>query len=206
MIAAVVLAVAGVVVVLVVQNQLQANLDRSLEQRADQIEAGALADPSAALANSNREDRFAQVLDASGGVVAATDNVAGAPALAELPVARQDAATRSDLPLEDDAYRVLVRGFDTAEGMQYVVVGENIDDVRDGVRALIITLAIVFPLAVVALVSAVWWLVGRTLRPVEEIMPISSRLILNQAALKLKRNRVQPMLDAFAAAVSKAVK
>ena len=33
-------------------------------------------------------------------------------------------------------------------------------------------------------------------------MPISSRLIVNQAALKLKRNSVQPMLDAFSAAVA----
>jgi ATP phosphoribosyltransferase len=36
---------------------------------------------------------------------------------------------------------------------------------------------------------------------VEEIMPISARLIINQAALKLKRKTIQPMLDAFSAAI-----
>ena len=36
---------------------------------------------------------------------------------------------------------------------------------------------------------------------IEEIMPISARLIVNQAALKIKRDRVQPLLDAFANAV-----
>ena len=46
---------------------------------------------------------------------------------------------------------------------------------------------------------------GRTLRenglaPVEEIMPISARLIVNQAALKTKRRQLQPLIDAFAAA------
>jgi len=46
---------------------------------------------------------------------------------------------------------------------------------------------------------------GRTLRenglaPVEEIMPISARLIVNQAALKTKRKQLQPLIDAFAAA------
>ena len=39
------------------------------------------------------------------------------------------------------------------------------------------------------------------LRAVEEIMPISSRLIVNQAALKLKRREIQPVLDAFERAV-----
>ena len=46
---------------------------------------------------------------------------------------------------------------------------------------------------------------GRTLRenglaPVEEIMPVSARLIVNQAALKTKRRQLQPLIDAFAAA------
>jgi ATP phosphoribosyltransferase len=46
---------------------------------------------------------------------------------------------------------------------------------------------------------------GRTLREnglaaVEEIMPVSARLIVNQAALKTKRKQLQPLIDAFAAA------
>ena len=32
-------------------------------------------------------------------------------------------------------------------------------------------------------------------------MPISSRLIVNQAALKMKRELLQPVIDAFAGAV-----
>jgi ATP phosphoribosyltransferase len=36
---------------------------------------------------------------------------------------------------------------------------------------------------------------------VEEIMKISSRLVVNQAALKLKREPVRRIIDAFAAAV-----
>src|SRR5436190_1792692 len=46
---------------------------------------------------------------------------------------------------------------------------------------------------------------GRTLRdnglvPVEEILPVSARLIVNQAALKTKRAALQPLIDAFARA------
>ena len=55
--------------------------------------------------------------------------------------------------------------------------------------------------AIVDLVSS-----GRTLREnglvaVEEILDISARLIVNQAALKTKRAVLQPMIDAFARAV-----
>jgi ATP phosphoribosyltransferase len=54
---------------------------------------------------------------------------------------------------------------------------------------------------IVDLVSTGNTLKANQLRAVEEIMPISSRLIINQAALKLKQKTIQPILDAFADAV-----
>jgi len=57
--------------------------------------------------------------------------------------------------------------------------------------------------AIVDLVSSGNTLRANNLQAVEEIMPISARLIVNQAALKLKRQVIQPMLDAFAGAVAK---
>jgi ATP phosphoribosyltransferase len=56
--------------------------------------------------------------------------------------------------------------------------------------------------AIVDLVSSGGTLRANGLVEVEEIMPISSRLIVNQAALKLKRDQIQPLLDAFQKAVS----
>lgn len=55
--------------------------------------------------------------------------------------------------------------------------------------------------AIVDLVSSGNTLKANNLIAVEEIMQISSRLIVNQAALKLKRDAIQPVLDAFSAAV-----
>ncbi len=55
--------------------------------------------------------------------------------------------------------------------------------------------------AIVDLVSSGATLKANDLVAVEEIMPISSRLIVNQAALKLKRELLQPVVDAFAGAV-----
>ena len=59
--------------------------------------------------------------------------------------------------------------------------------------------------AIVDLVSSGNTLKANNLKAVEEIADISSRLVVNQAALKLKRNTIQPILDAFAQAVAKMV-
>lgn len=55
--------------------------------------------------------------------------------------------------------------------------------------------------AIVDLVSTGGTLRANNLEAVEDIMPISSRLIVNQASLKLKPELIQPVLDAFAGAV-----
>ncbi|MBL8496408.1 ATP phosphoribosyltransferase [Nitrosomonas sp. JL21] len=55
--------------------------------------------------------------------------------------------------------------------------------------------------AIVDLVSSGNTLKANRLVAVEEIMPISARLIINQAALKLKRDIIQPVLNAFSEAI-----
>ncbi len=54
--------------------------------------------------------------------------------------------------------------------------------------------------AIVDLVSTGSTLEANNLVAVEEVMPISARLVVNQAALKLKHAALQPLIDAFQAA------
>lgn len=56
--------------------------------------------------------------------------------------------------------------------------------------------------AIVDLVSTGNTLKANNLHAVEEIAPISARLIINQAALKLKREVIRPLIDALEKAVS----
>jgi len=56
--------------------------------------------------------------------------------------------------------------------------------------------------AIVDLVSTGKTLKANQLVAVEEIMPVSARLIVNQAALKTRRAQLQPLIDAFAKAVA----
>jgi ATP phosphoribosyltransferase len=58
--------------------------------------------------------------------------------------------------------------------------------------------------AIVDLVSTGGTLKANQLTEVETIMPISARLVVNQASLKLKREALRGLIDAFAAAVSHA--
>jgi ATP phosphoribosyltransferase len=55
--------------------------------------------------------------------------------------------------------------------------------------------------AIVDLVSSGGTLKANNLVEVEDIMEISSRLVVNQASLKTKRALIQPVIDAFAGAV-----
>jgi ATP phosphoribosyltransferase len=57
--------------------------------------------------------------------------------------------------------------------------------------------------AIVDLVSTGGTLRANNLVAVEEIMPISSRLVVNQASFKLKRGQIQPIIEAFSQAVEK---
>ena len=54
--------------------------------------------------------------------------------------------------------------------------------------------------AIVDLVSTGKTLKANNLKAVEEITPLSARLIVNQAALKVKRSAIQPLVEAFSRA------
>ena len=169
LISAVVLGACAVAVVLVMRAELIDNIDGSLSQRADEIEAAVAADPARPLANRDREDRFAQVLDADGDVLMATDNVAGLPAIVGLPDGSRAFTTHTEPAVDEDPLRVMIRRFDTDGEVQYVVVGESVDDINETVRSLVLALLVTIPIAVAVLGAMVWWLVGRTLEPMSRI-------------------------------------
>ncbi len=166
---AVVLCLATVIVVVLQRRELIANVDDGLEQRADGILAS-LGTPAedTAFVNSNTEDRVAQVVNADGAVVAATANLAGIGPVAD-PVARPRHFTVDGLPIEDDDFRVLSTPVTVDGGPATLHVAESIDDMQDEIRNLVTVLGLTVPAVSVLAAVLVWWLVGRTLRPVEAI-------------------------------------
>lgn len=167
----VVLAVSAFAVLTVQRVQLTANLDASLQQRADLIASDLAANNSTAALFSNDEDRAVQLVGVGGRVLAVTANLEGQPALSnplgtgQFEVVR----TRSDLPLEDDAFRVLSRRIETSSGPAVLHVAENSDDLRDAIRNLTFAFLAMVPTVAVALGALIWWLTGRTLNPVDRM-------------------------------------
>lgn len=152
--------------------QLLENLDASLEQRSETIAGLVADDPSATPLVTDDDDRAVQLVDAGGTVLAASANLHGLPPLPN-PLAETDRtehlATRDDLPLDDNAYRVLTTAIKTAEGPAILHVAETTDDTNDAVRLLGTALAVSIPAIVAVLAGLMWWLTGRTLKPVEQI-------------------------------------
>jgi signal transduction histidine kinase len=161
---ALILTLVALAMILVLRKQLTDNLDEGLLQRSDAF-AAVIADvPSDALFVD--EDLLVQLVDGTGSVIVSSPNLRGAPPLSE---ARSGYRNSSDVPGRTEIFRLLVRELDTPDPAQRLIVGVNLDDVTDPVGILSKLLAVTVPSVIVALAALVWWLTGRTLRPVEKM-------------------------------------
>jgi signal transduction histidine kinase len=198
---AVVLIVTGNALVGVQRQQLIENIDNTLEQRADEIELGLddrRFDDTApdVLAGTNVEDRFAQLVTLDGRVLAATTNVAGEPAIAPPPDDRQSTRTVELPSIEDDDFRLFSRLIELDGRPAVLHVAENIDDVADSTSVLTGVLLVAFPALVALLGGLTWWLVGRTLRPVEAAARKQQRFVADAShELRSPLTRIRTRLE-----------
>ena len=170
----IVIAVLGAVSVGLVAAQerlMTARLEDSLNGRADDITAlveGPGVPP--VLGGRADDDIVTQVVSDSGVIVAASRG-AGRGVMAPAPDGREALRTLRT-PLDDDDFRVLSRRVDGV----VVHVGGALDDVTESAALLGRTLAVAVPVVAALLAALVWWLVGRTLRPVEAIRAEASTI------------------------------
>ncbi|MGH9138370.1 MAG: ATP-binding protein, partial [Acidimicrobiales bacterium] len=166
------LVIAGIALVVAQRRLLTENVEEGIEQAADSIEAAVEDDGMpAVLGGFGDDDTVAQVVTPSGEVVAATANVEGLPPIADAPPDgdRQQQRTVDDIPADDAPFRVLSRRVDGQDGTMIVHVGATLDDVEESTNALAASLAVAIPSVALLLAGVIWWLTGRTLRPVEAI-------------------------------------
>jgi signal transduction histidine kinase len=158
--------VLGVASVLLVQRQdadLTDQLDESLQVEADRISDQA---EQGALPEIDDDDRLVVVLDAVGDVVAWS----GVEDADEASALVRAAGDSNEVEYDDEPYRIVVERYDAnADDDGVVYVAGSTDDVDESVAELRNTLAATVPAVVVLLIVVVWIVVGRTLRPVDEI-------------------------------------
>ena len=159
----------AVVLVLVLRRNLVDNVETAARLRADDVvallEAGTTPNE---LAVDDEEASLVQVLDARGRVVAASGNIDGEEAIADVPDG--SARTLGSLPIDDDdSYRVVARSAEAPEGRFTVLVARNLEPAEETVAAVVALLAGGLPVLVLLVAGTAWVVTGRALRPVEVI-------------------------------------
>jgi signal transduction histidine kinase len=146
-----VLALAGLALVVVQRRVLIESLTESLERRADELAASVAAGRQPdELVGVGDDDAYVLVTAADGSVVwaAPPDTVVDRRA---------------------GSFREVVRLVESPGGQRRVVVAGPLDDIDEATWVLALSLAVATPVVVAVVAILIWWLVGRTLRPVEAI-------------------------------------
>jgi signal transduction histidine kinase len=176
---AVVLAGLGAFVYVRVKGDLLAAVDAGLRSRAQLLanaagRAGELGGDLGEGRLADADEAFAQVLDASGRIVAATSAVSNAPLLSVDEVRAVTKAffvTRQVEELQQyDALDDPIRLLATAVGepaRDVVVVGATLSDVNEALQRLIDLMSVAGPVAILVTAGAAWLFAGAALHPVE---------------------------------------
>jgi signal transduction histidine kinase len=161
----VVLVATGVALLASQRKILTDNLDDVMRTQNRIIEQAYTAHQlNSQIAVQGDEDAIAQVVDGDGRVLASTRNFAGQIAL-DSPGPHGTTFRTVSLPVGKIKFRLMSR---SVNGV-VIHTGTPVDDVDESVAALRKGLGAAIPVVAIVIGACVWWLVGRTLRPVELI-------------------------------------
>jgi signal transduction histidine kinase len=166
------LAAGAIALLLTLQASLSAGRDEAAKTRVRDLAALARTNALPPTLTVTQED-FAQVVDAAGQVVAASENVRGRAPVATFvpgegePEVRRLRAVADGQDLED--FRVWAVRTEAPEGPRTIYVGVNLESVRETTGVVRATLLAGLPPLLALLSVGTWLVVGRALRPVEAI-------------------------------------
>lgn len=166
-IVAVAMVIAAVALLAVLRSSQLSSIDTALEIRANAIDAAlAKGGGTQSLSVEDEADDFVQVIDATGTIVAASDNLRGLPRI----VAGDDGSSTT-MPiagLDGEDFRVYVHV--TEDDPRFViVVGTNLENVNDVATTTRRLLLVGLPILLLLIAAMIWLVIGRALRPVEAI-------------------------------------
>lgn len=175
-VAVVVLALVGssIALILVLQHSVITTADRIATARAEEITAQLEQGfgPEIAVTGGAGDSAVVQVLK-SGQVVAASEDIQGEPPLSSLaPDAGEvlhETITSPPVGPDDDEYAVVATGLSGVSGADTVLVAQSVGSGADTVSLATALLAAGVPLLVALVGLSTYVLVGRALRPIEQI-------------------------------------
>ncbi len=165
------LIIAGLAAVAIQRSVLIAAIDSSLVARADDV--AALVEGGSVpvqLAVAGEDDALVQIVDSSGKVIAASENIDGEAAITGLPAGPDARLMTSDsLPIGEGRLRLAARTVATSGGEFTIYTATSLESVSESVALLSAMLVVGIPLLTGFVGVTVWIIIGRSLRPVEEI-------------------------------------
>jgi signal transduction histidine kinase len=171
------LAIGAAVLLLLLQRALVASVAAAADGRASEVARQVEEDGQGGLSQDLRENtmpsQLIQVVDQQGRVIAWSSARAGQKPLATLrpPPGQTVSNEVGKMPLLDDdnPYLILARGADHQGARFTVIVASSIETQRDTVATVAQYLLFGYPLLLLLVGGATWVLLGRALRPVEQI-------------------------------------
>ncbi|MGH2688588.1 MAG: ATP-binding protein [Actinomycetota bacterium] len=160
------LAAGGLTLVAVMHVTLQEEVETATRLRLSQVVAAMEKGEAPPLVVVERDEQLIQVLDGSGRVVAASSNMAGEPAVADL---RPGRSAEVDVPVDDSTFYAVAGAAESPGGPVTVIVAHTLEDVVDSTRLVAASLAIGLPLLLAVVAATTFRVVGRALAPVESI-------------------------------------
>jgi len=171
---AVFLAVAALAFAFAQRQQLEHSITGAARQQATNIATQVEREGAAAdLATGAGDQSLVQIVAADGTVVAASPSVDGEPPVVDArPDPGSTVTLRSDrLPIgeDGDSFVVVARGVSGPDGPLVILVAESLELVAESTGVVVNLLLIGYPVVVLGVALASYWLAGRALAPVEAI-------------------------------------
>lgn len=200
------LAVGFLGLVHVLRVELVKDRDVAAETRVRDLASLAQADALQRTLTVPTDDDFAQVVDASGTVIAASPEQPELPQAAAFAAERDEPTVRTltDVPDGDDEedYRVWALQAETDEGPVTVYVGASLSSVEETLTTLQGLLAVGLPVLLVAFAGTAWVLLGQTLRPVERIRAEVERISGDELHRRVPRPKTDDEIGRLAATMN----
>ncbi|MEO8424692.1 MAG: ATP-binding protein, partial [Actinomycetota bacterium] len=163
---AVSLAIAGIALVLYVQEALRDDVRATARLRAravtDQVSSG-----DQTFVAGDADEEFVQILGADGTILISSPNVRGDPVVVSLQPGEE--RILGSAPPEGGTFLVVAAAASGSRENNTVIVGRSLETVTEATAAMVRVLALAIPLLLFVVGLVTWLMVGRALAPVEGI-------------------------------------
>lgn len=167
------LAIVAVGLLVFLRSSLLASASAAATSRVDQIAAQLASDaPSGqdlALLAAGGSQSSVQIIRTDGSVLLGFPDGAREPMISALAPGARTAVDAASIPGQQGTYAISARGVDGPGGALTVAVAVDVHDVSAAVTTLAVVLVVAVPLLVVIVAALTWVLVGRSLRPVDDM-------------------------------------